>query len=135
MNYRSAVLHGEATLVDDPAEKLYAMELITEGIFRGRWSETRTPTATELTSTGILRVRVTSASAKVSRGPPGDGKADLEDEELVERGWTGVVPMWTVLGVPVTVGAGKGALPAEMGVEVEERNERSRREAVEAVKE
>src|SRR5438270_7848318 len=65
-NYRSSILHGTATLLDplnDPSEKLFAMQLITNHVFPSRWTDSRTPpTKTELTSTGIIRVDITSAS-------------------------------------------------------------------------
>ena len=37
-----------------------------------------------MTSTGVLRVDVVSASAKVRVGGPGDDRHDLKDEEVVE---------------------------------------------------
>jgi len=65
-NYRSAILHGYATPVEDADEKLWAMEKITNGVVDDRWANSRIPpTKTEMTSTQILRVRVVDASAKV----------------------------------------------------------------------
>lgn len=88
-NYRSAVMHGFARAVDDAAEKLWAMERITDGVLQGRWAGSRTPpTKAEMTSTQILRVRIVDASAKVRRGPPGDDRADLRDGELRAKTWS-----------------------------------------------
>lgn len=104
-NYRSAVLHGTATPVTDSEEKLYAMKLVTEHVLPGRWAGSRVPPLkAELDSTGILKVKITSASAKVRTGPPNDAKADLEDGDVTKRVWTGVVPTWTAYGEPVPTG-------------------------------
>lgn len=68
-NYRSAVLHGVATLVTDTAEKLWAMELITNSVCPGRWHNSRVPPdAAEMSSTQIMRMRVESGSAKFREG-------------------------------------------------------------------
>jgi len=42
-NYRSAVLFGHATLVENTEEKLWAMELITNSVVPDRWRHTRVP--------------------------------------------------------------------------------------------
>lgn len=101
-NYRSAVLFGHATLVEDQEEKLYAMELMTNSVIPDRWGHTRLPvTGAEMQSTSLLRVRIASGSAKIRDGNASDEKADLEDEALVGSTWTGVVPMHQVFGEPV----------------------------------
>ncbi|KAL2262054.1 hypothetical protein VTK26DRAFT_2617 [Humicola hyalothermophila] len=104
-NYRSAVLFGHASAVTDPAEKLWALQLITDGVVPGRWRNSRVPpNAAELGSTSVLRVRVKTASAKVRAGGPHDERGDMEDEAVRERVWTGVVPVWSVMGEPVEAG-------------------------------
>ncbi|KAI1342988.1 hypothetical protein F5Y15DRAFT_412655 [Xylariaceae sp. FL0016] len=101
-NYRSAVLFGHAQLVADPAEKLYAMELITDGVVPGRWRHTRVPpNGAELSSTAVLRVRVAAGSAKIRSGMPSDEKADMADEAVTGRVWTGVVPVSLQMGEPM----------------------------------
>jgi nitroimidazol reductase NimA-like FMN-containing flavoprotein (pyridoxamine 5'-phosphate oxidase superfamily) len=101
-NYRSAILFGHATLVEDPEEKLFAMQLITDSVVPGRWANTRVPpNKGEMASTQILRVKVHSGSAKVREGVPTDERGDLNDEEVMGRVWTGVVPVYEVLGEPV----------------------------------
>lgn len=101
-NYRSAVLFGYATLVTDLAEKLYAMELITNSVVRDRYRHTRVPpNGAELQSTSVLRVRISAGSAKLRSGVPKDEKADMEDAELVGRVWTGVIPMHYTFEEPV----------------------------------
>ncbi|XXG95541.1 hypothetical protein Hte_001805 [Hypoxylon texense] len=101
-NYRSAVLFGRAAPVTDAAEKLYAMELITDGVARDRWRHTRVPpNAAEMQSTSVLRVRIAAGSAKVRSGMPNDDRADREDGALLDRVWTGVVPIHYAMGEPL----------------------------------
>jgi nitroimidazol reductase NimA-like FMN-containing flavoprotein (pyridoxamine 5'-phosphate oxidase superfamily) len=101
-NYRSAVVYGYASLVDDADEALYAMKLITDNLIPQRWENSRTPpTPAELKSTSILKVRVESASAKIRVGGPSEDRADLKNAELVKNTWTGVVPYWGTWGQPV----------------------------------
>ncbi|KAK7753558.1 hypothetical protein SLS62_004416 [Diatrype stigma] len=108
-NYRSAVLFGHAEVVTGPAEKLWAMELITNSVVRDRWRHTRVPpTGAEMQSTSILRVAIAGGSAKVQRSPPSDAKADLADAELTARVWTGIVPLHLTAAEPVPIPAGNG---------------------------
>jgi hypothetical protein len=101
-NYRSAVVFGHATLVTEPEEKEWAMRLITDGVVAGRWRQTRVPpNAAEMQSTSILRVKIASGSAKVRTGMPHDDRGDLSDEALLDRVWTGVVPVYQTFGAPV----------------------------------
>jgi len=101
-NYRSAVVHGYASLVVDPTEKMYALELITDNILRDRWENSRVPpTEAEMKSTGVLRVDIVSASAKVRAYTAGNDKADLENMEMRKRVWNGVVPSYVTYGEPV----------------------------------
>ncbi|KAI1826755.1 hypothetical protein F4861DRAFT_536802 [Xylaria intraflava] len=101
-NYRSAVLFGRAELVADEAEKVYAMSLITDGVVRDRYRHTRTPpSGAELQSTGVLRVRIEAGSAKIRAGMPSDDRRDLADEDLLDRVWTGVLPVHYALADPV----------------------------------
>ncbi|KAK4103318.1 hypothetical protein N658DRAFT_308919 [Parathielavia hyrcaniae] len=104
-NYRSALLFGHAALVTDTAEKLYAMELITNSVVPDRWRHSRVPpNAAEMQSTSVLRVRVSTGSAKIRTGGPHDERGDTEDEALLGRVWTGVVPVHSVMGKPIAGG-------------------------------
>ncbi|EFX01436.1 hypothetical protein CMQ_6378 [Grosmannia clavigera kw1407] len=101
-NYRSAVLFGHATVVTDASEKLYAMRLITDGIVTGRWDGSRVPpNAAEMQSTSVLRVRIAGGSAKIRTGGPHDDRCDLGDEAVLDRVWTGVLPVYQTIGAPV----------------------------------
>lgn len=93
-NYRSAVLFGYATLVTDMDEKLWAMEQITNKVVWGRWGNTRVPpNKGEMASTQILKVRIESGSGKIRDGPPADDKCDTEDNEVLDKVWSGYVPL------------------------------------------
>lgn len=96
MNYRSVVLLGTATLVDDPVEKLEALRRLSEHILPGRWAESRQPNERELKATSVLRMPITEFSAKVRQGPPID-----DEEDLAFRTWAGVVPLQTVATAPI----------------------------------
>ncbi|HET9308694.1 MAG TPA: pyridoxamine 5'-phosphate oxidase family protein [Candidatus Sulfotelmatobacter sp.] len=96
MNYRSVVVLGKATLVDDPGEKLAALRALSEHILPGRWDDSRQPNERELKATSVLRVPIEEFSAKVRTGPPID---DAEDYSFPT--WAGVIPLEMVAGEPI----------------------------------
>ncbi|MFB9908020.1 pyridoxamine 5'-phosphate oxidase family protein [Allokutzneria oryzae] len=95
-NYRSAVVHGRARLVEDRDEKLRALEVITEHVAPGSWDYTRGPSAKELAATSVLALELTEAAVKIRRGPPGDDEADVTEDSC----WAGVLPVRQVWGEP-----------------------------------
>ncbi len=96
MNYRSVVVLGKATLIDDPAEKIEALRLLSEHIIPGRWADSRQPNERELKATSILRVPIEEFSAKVRQGPVVD-----DEEDYSFPTWAGVVPLKMVAGEPI----------------------------------
>ncbi len=96
MNYRSVVALGQAKLIDEPAEKLRALQAFTEKLIPGRWQDARQPNEKELKATSIVRLPLTEISAKVRTGPVED---DLEDYAL--RVWVGVIPLRLVPDAPI----------------------------------
>lgn len=96
MNYRSAVVLGEARLVADEDERLRAMEAVTEHVIPGRWSEARHPSDLERKGTLLAAVTIDEFSVKTRSGPPGD---DADDYALPI--WAGVVPLTLQAGPPV----------------------------------
>ena len=88
MNYRSLVILGKATLVEEPDEKLEALASLSEHILPGRWADSRQPNEQELKATSVLRVPIEEFSAKVRTGPPIDDAEDLNFPT-----WAGVVPL------------------------------------------
>jgi uncharacterized protein len=94
VNYRSVVVFGEARVIE-PEERIRALELFTEKLIPGRWSEVRSPTRQELKGTKVLELPLDEASAKVRTGPPID-----EEEDYALPVWAGVLPMRTVVDPP-----------------------------------
>jgi nitroimidazol reductase NimA-like FMN-containing flavoprotein (pyridoxamine 5'-phosphate oxidase superfamily) len=96
MNYRSVVALGIAVAIDDPPEKLRALEAFTEKMLPGRWNDARQPNEKELKATSILKLPLTEVSAKVRTGGVED---DAEDYALPV--WAGIVPLRLVADAPV----------------------------------
>jgi len=107
MNYRSVVILGTATLVDDPAEKLAALRAISEHIIPHRWDDSRQPNEKELKATSVLRLPINEFSAKVRVGPPMD-----EEEDYSFPTWAGVIPLEMTAGAAIPDGRCEQELPA-----------------------
>ena len=96
INYRSVVVFGRATMVEDRAAKLAALFAFSEHVIPGRWNEVREPTEQELKATTVLSLPLVEVSAKVRTGPPLDDEADYELPI-----WAGVIPLRLAASVPV----------------------------------
>jgi nitroimidazol reductase NimA-like FMN-containing flavoprotein (pyridoxamine 5'-phosphate oxidase superfamily) len=88
MNYRSVMALGIPQLVDDPEEKMAALQAFVERLTPGRWREVRPPTEAELKATTVMRLRLDEASAKMRSGPSVE-----DDADLALPCWAGVVPL------------------------------------------
>ena len=88
MNYRSVTVFGMPKLVDDHNDKIEALRVISQQSIPGRWDELRAPHEREIKMTGVIRLDIESASAKVSAGIPDD-----EDEDYDIPVWAGVLPL------------------------------------------
>jgi uncharacterized protein len=95
MNYRSVVVFGRATVIEDPAAKVAALRALSEQMIPGRWVDVRAPSEREVQQTTVLSLPLTEASAKVRSGPPLD---DEEDYDLPV--WAGVIPLRLVAEMP-----------------------------------
>ena len=95
MNYRSVVIVGVATPVTEPDEKVAALDRFVEALVPGRQRQLRPTTKKEIDGTTVLRLPLTTASAKVRTGGPID---DEEDYELPI--WAGVLGVHTVIDEP-----------------------------------
>ncbi|MBD2774505.1 pyridoxamine 5'-phosphate oxidase family protein [Iningainema tapete] len=93
MNYRSVVIFGTATLIQEAEQKLEALRAFTEHVVPGRWEEVRQPNSQELQGTLVLSLPLTEASAKVRTGMPMDDEADYSLPV-----WAGVLPLQLVAG-------------------------------------
>jgi len=107
MNYRSVVILGTATLVDDPAEKLAALRALSEHILPHRWDDARQPNEKELKATSVLRLPITEFSAKVRVGPPVD-----DEEDYAFPTWAGVIPLEMKGGPAIRDDRSQQELPA-----------------------
>lgn len=96
MNYRSVVVFGRATTVDDPMDKVAALVAFSEHVIPGRWNDVREPTEQELKATTVLSLPLEEVSAKVRTGPPLD---DEDDYELPI--WAGVIPLQLGAQAPI----------------------------------
>jgi nitroimidazol reductase NimA-like FMN-containing flavoprotein (pyridoxamine 5'-phosphate oxidase superfamily) len=96
MNYRSVVVLGTATLVEETEAKAEALRIISEQIVPGRWKDARPPTAQELKATTVLALPIDEASAKVRTGPPKD-----DEEDYALDIWAGVLPLSLQPGTPI----------------------------------
>jgi uncharacterized protein len=96
MNYRSVVVLGKATLVDDPEEKLTALHALSEHVIPGRWADVRQPNERELKQTSVLKLPIEEFSAKVRSGPAID-----DEEDYSFPTWAGVVPLEMRAGEPI----------------------------------
>jgi uncharacterized protein len=112
MNYRSVVVLGMATPVDDSEEKLVALEAFTEKLLPGRWAEARSPTAKELRATSVMRLPLDEASAKIRDGGPDDG--DSPDAQLDV--WAGHLPLVVQALTPVPDPSLRPGIPVPPGL-------------------
>jgi len=96
MNYRSVVVFGKAQVVDEPAQKMAALQAFSEQIVPGRWAEVRQPNSKELEATVVLTLPLIEASAKIRTGHPNDEK---EDYSLPV--WAGEIPLKLIADSPI----------------------------------
>lgn len=105
-NYRSVCLFGKFAEISE-SEKLKGLELITNHVCSDRWNNSRQPNKGEMkgkpwkvplaltqpnSATSVLKLIITSGSAKIRNEGVGDLKADLQDEELAHI-WSGRKPL------------------------------------------
>lgn len=107
MNYRSVVVFGRATRVDDAEEKQAALKAFTDHIIPGRWEDVRQPNRQELAGTLVLALPLHEASAKVRTGPPIDDEADYALPV-----WAGELPLSIAPASPIA----DPRLPSEISV-------------------
>jgi uncharacterized protein len=106
MNYRSAVIFGEARAVTDAPEKLAALRAVTDHLVPGRWEHARQPTRKELAATAVIALPLDEASVKVRSGGPKD-----DEEDYASGIWAGVLPATLTFGQAVPDPALTGEVP------------------------
>jgi hypothetical protein len=95
MNYRSLVLFGRASAVDDAAAKQAALAALVDKLSAGRSGLVRAPNDKELAITRVACLPIDEGSVKLRAGPPVDDEADL-----ARPVWAGVIPLTTAWGTP-----------------------------------
>ena len=95
MNYRSVVILGRATLIENRPEKIAALLTLFEHMIPGRWKDVREPSEAELQQTTVLSLPIEEASAKIRTGPPLD-----DEEDYAMDVWAGVLPLRMTTGGP-----------------------------------
>ena len=95
-NYRSVTVHGDATEVTDPDEKMIGVWALLEHIAPGRWDQVRKPLPDELGDTGLWQLPIEDASVKARSGSTIDAESDADWPV-----WAGHIPADLVFGQPV----------------------------------
>ncbi|MEL7185580.1 MAG: pyridoxamine 5'-phosphate oxidase family protein [Pseudomonadota bacterium] len=93
MNYRSVTVFGTPRFVEDDAEKMHALKVISDATLPDRWDELREPHDKEIKMTGVIALPIESASAKVSDKMPDD-----EEDDYSIPIWAGVLPLTSTFG-------------------------------------
>jgi nitroimidazol reductase NimA-like FMN-containing flavoprotein (pyridoxamine 5'-phosphate oxidase superfamily) len=96
MNYESVMIFGKAKLLEDD-EKMAAMNAISDVLVPGMSSYARALKPKEVAGTMIVEVPLDKYSAKTRTGGVID---EPEDKELPI--WSGVIPLTTLRGAPIT---------------------------------
>ncbi|MEM9705936.1 MAG: pyridoxamine 5'-phosphate oxidase family protein [Pseudomonadota bacterium] len=94
-NYRAVMIFGEAHLLEDEKEKTIQLERFVDGLYPNRWQTLRPMTDKELKATGILRLPIEEASAKIRD----TGVAD-DEEDYDWPVWSGLLPVRYEIGEP-----------------------------------
>ncbi|MET0524658.1 MAG: pyridoxamine 5'-phosphate oxidase family protein [Nocardioides sp.] len=109
MNYRTAVVLGQARVVDDADERLHALDLMVDHMVPGRAATIRRPTRKELSATQVLAVPLWEASLKARQGGPDD-----EADDVADNPWGGHIPLYRVAGAPVGDEGSRGPVPDDV---------------------
>jgi nitroimidazol reductase NimA-like FMN-containing flavoprotein (pyridoxamine 5'-phosphate oxidase superfamily) len=96
MNYESVMIFGVGKRLED-AEKLEAMDRVTEALVPGMVGYARPTTAKEAAGTMIIELPIEKYSLKSRTGGVID---EPEDKEL--QIWSGIIPLSSVKGAPIT---------------------------------
>ena len=93
VNYRSVVVFSTPERVIDKQELYKVLEVFTEKMCPGRWSDVRKPTDNEWKETMVISFELHEASAKVRTGPPKD-----DEEDYALNVWAGVQELKLIKG-------------------------------------
>lgn len=88
VNYRSVTLFGTPETITDPVEKERQLKIFLDKVSPDRWESLRPVNEQELKATGLVRILINEASAKVRAEPPVD-----DEEDYNWPVWAGVIPL------------------------------------------
>jgi uncharacterized protein len=92
IHYRSAMLFGACTRIDDREDKLRALDVFTEALLPGRVGEVRRSTAKELAATLVLGLGIQTGPTPNWSVKVGDDWPDDPADDVAGPAWAGVVP-------------------------------------------
>jgi nitroimidazol reductase NimA-like FMN-containing flavoprotein (pyridoxamine 5'-phosphate oxidase superfamily) len=95
MNYRTAVVHGRARAITDPAEKIRLLDAFMDRQLPGRRAQVRGMSEGELQATQVVALPLDAVSAKVR-----DGGVKEPAEDVDPAVWAGVIPLRLVRDAP-----------------------------------
>lgn len=95
-NYRSVMLFGRPTRIEDPAAKMERLNRFVDRLFPGRAATLRPMTALEVKATTVLTMPIEEASAKIRDAGVADDEADYALPV-----WAGVLPVSWAVGAPM----------------------------------
>lgn len=98
-NYRSAMLFGKASLIENDEDKLRTLDTLIDRLTPGRAANVRPPNRQELKATAVLSLPIDEASAKIRTGGPKD---DPEDKDYPV--WAGTIPLRLTADEPIADG-------------------------------
>jgi len=96
MNYRSAVILGQAKLVVDAEAKMHGLKVLTDHLAPGSWEHAREVNTKEFAAVSVLALDLAEASVKMRA----EGPDDEPDDVGADAAWAGVLPVRTVFGAP-----------------------------------
>ena len=96
INYRSVMAYGRASIIEDGAEKLRAMDAFVDRFFPGRADRLRKPTTQEIKATTFIGMEIENASGKIRDLPVAD-----DEEDYSFPLWAASFPITTVVGPAV----------------------------------
>ncbi|MFI5589043.1 pyridoxamine 5'-phosphate oxidase family protein [Amycolatopsis sp. NPDC051758] len=96
MNYRSAVILGQAKLVVDAEAKMHGLKVLTDHLAPGSWEHAREVSTKEFAAVSVLALDLAEASVKMRA----EGPDDEPDDVGADAAWAGVLPVRTVFGAP-----------------------------------
>lgn len=94
VNYRSAMLFGRASLIEDPAEKEREAVELLENFLPGRNELVVPPTESEMMQAAFLKMNIEEASAKMRTLPASHEPAEFRQTPV----WAGEIPIEMRIG-------------------------------------